>query len=371
MYTIRDFIKQVEQSNGIVCYGVGKRFRLFEEFSQEIKIFNKVIFCIDKKKELEGTQIDFLNQKLKIFSKEKLKDIQGKNVILIITNAQYKDILAELEMENYLQKINIFCLSHLEFMLLEEKAMNVKIPNNFKLIQEAIIPKIIHYCWFGKNPIPDKYKSWMESWKKFCPDYEIIEWNENNYDIQKNQYMYEAYQNKKWGFVPDYARLDIIYKYGGIYLDTDVELVKNLDDMLYQKGFAGFESNDFVNLGLGFGAVKHLPIIKQMRDQYNDMHFITSNDGKLVASPHYQTGLLQEKGLQLNGEYQIVEDLVIYPEKMFSGKSIKTQRIRLNDYTKSIHHYDGSWIDEEAKSKVKEFEKEIDSLGYIKMRGNL
>ena len=94
-----------------------------------------------------------------------------------------------------------------------------------------MIPKKIHYCWFGGNPMPEKDKKCIESWKRYCPDYEIIRWDESNYDVSKNRYMKEAYEEKKWGFVPDYARLDIIYNEGGIYLDTDVELVKNLDDL--------------------------------------------------------------------------------------------------------------------------------------------
>lgn len=103
------------------------------------------------------------------------------------------------------------------------------------------IPKIIHYCWIGKSEKPESVEYCIESWKKYCPDYKIIEWNENNYDFIKNEYMKEAYDSKKWGFVPDYARLDIIYNYGGIYLDTDVEIIKSFDALLNQEAFIGFE----------------------------------------------------------------------------------------------------------------------------------
>ena len=127
-----------------------------------------------------------------------------------------------------------------------------------------MIPKIIHYCWFGNGPIPEKDKKCINSWKKYCSDYKIIQWNEKNYDITKNKYMNQAYQQKKWGFVPDYARLDIIYTYGGIYLDTDVEIIKSFDSLLSNRGFAGFERPDYVNLGLGFGAEAENIIIKKM-----------------------------------------------------------------------------------------------------------
>ena len=99
------------------------------------------------------------------------------------------------------------------------------------------IPKKIHYCWVGGTAKPKSVQYCIDSWKKYCPDYEIIEWNEDNYDFSKNRYMKEAYDNKKWGFVPDYARLDIIYQHGGIYMDTDVEMVANLDDLLEYEGF--------------------------------------------------------------------------------------------------------------------------------------
>ncbi|RKW32245.1 MAG: glycosyl transferase, partial [Lachnoanaerobaculum sp.] len=104
-----------------------------------------------------------------------------------------------------------------------------------------MIPKVIHYCWFGGKPLPKIARKCIQSWKRFCPDYEIVEWNEKNYDIHKNSYMEEAYLQKKWGFVPDFARLDIIYQNGGIYLDTDVELIRPLDELLYHRAYMGFE----------------------------------------------------------------------------------------------------------------------------------
>ena len=120
----------------------------------------------------------------------------------------------------------------------------------------------------------------MNSWKKYCPDYEIIEWNESNYDVTKNQYMYDAYKSEKWGFVPDYARLDIIYQYGGIYLDVDVELVQSLDELRYQDGFVGFEDQTEVNFGSGFGAAKGSRIIRELRDEYDRRKFV-NEDGSL------------------------------------------------------------------------------------------
>ena len=190
----------------------------------------------------------------------------------------------------------------------------------------------------------------MASWKKYCPDYEIIEWNESNYDVSKNKYMYEAYKAKKWGFVPDYARLDVIYEHGGIYLDTDVELIDTLDDLLYQKGFAGFESRNYVNFGSGFGAEKHNELIKDLRDFYDTRTFRKDDNSlDLTASPRLQTEKLLKKGLKQNGEYQVIDGFTIFPEKVLCGMSEVTRRIKTCNYTRAIHHYDGSWLTEEQK----------------------
>ena len=213
-----------------------------------------------------------------------------------------------------------------------------------------MIPKIIHYCWFGNSPLPPLAIKCIKSWRKHCPDYEIKEWNETNYDITKNKYMHEAYQNKKWGFVPDYARLDIIYKYGGIYFDTDVEVIKNLDALLQNEAYAGFESEDMVALGLGFAAKKEMSIIKELRDVYETIHF-DNQDGtlNLTASPVYQTNILVKNGLITNNTMQIVNDMQIYPTEYFSPLKNELGVFLPKKNTYTIHHYMGSWLDGDKK----------------------
>ncbi len=216
-----------------------------------------------------------------------------------------------------------------------------------------MIPKKIHYCWIGGNPLPASAKKCIDSWKKFCPDYEIIEWNETNYDFTKNQYMKDALEAKKWGFVPDYARLDIIYQHGGIYLDTDVEVVKSFDDMLQNKGYAGFEDKEFVNLGQGFGAEKGNLVIKKLMDSYESLNFKNS-DGtlNLVASPILNTEELCNLGLQQTGEMQDIMDCFkIYPTDYFCPKSLNDGIIRKTDNTYSIHHFDATWFTEEQQKE--------------------
>lgn len=372
MSFLHEFYNSVEMSEGIVCYGTGKRLKRFGECFKENGVLDKVKFCVDRNSGLHGRTIEIQGRKWDIYGIDKIKEIHDKNMLLLITNAQYEEIVDELSANSAFEGVEYYCLSPLIAEIEEQHAMQKEIPEDCFREEEQVIPKKIHYCWFGRNPIPEKYQKWMESWKKYCPDYEIIEWNEDNYDVTQNEYMYEAYKNKKWGFVPDYARLDIIYKHGGIYLDTDVELVQGLDDLLYQKGFAGFESEDAVALGLGFGAVAGLEIIAKMRDEYNEKHFVNATgELNLVASPVLQTECLKKYGLELNGEYQVVEGLTIYPEKMLSGKSIYTRRVKLKDYTRAIHHYDGSWLDAKDKKHIEKFESEMNGQRELKMHGIL
>ena len=136
-----------------------------------------------------------------------------------------------------------------------------------------MIPKIIHYCWFGQSEMPTEYKRYIETWREKCPNYQIKEWNERNFDINSSAYAKEAYEEKKWAFVSDYARLKIIYDEGGIYLDTDVELIKSLDSLLSEKCFLATETTGYIATGLGFGAEQGNEIIKKMLEEYSGRHF--------------------------------------------------------------------------------------------------
>lgn len=222
-----------------------------------------------------------------------------------------------------------------------------------------MIPKIIHYCWFGKSSMPESAKKCIDSWKKYCPDYKIIQWNEENYDIKKNKYMRDAYSEKKWAFVSDYARIDVIHQYGGIYMDTDVELVKSLDSVLNTEMYAGWENREnmdgcniayenAVNFGLGYGAVKGHPVLKDLLELYEKLNFY-NEDGtiNLVACPVYQTRILKNYGLQdKDRSMQVFNNIIIYPETYFSPKSQLTGVVNRTENTISIHHFSMTWQNE-------------------------
>ena len=217
-----------------------------------------------------------------------------------------------------------------------------------------MIPKVIHYCWFGGAELPEKDRKCIESWKKFCPDYQIIEWNENNYDVTKNTYMYQAYQAKKWGFVPDYARLDIIYQHGGIYLDTDVELVKNLDSLLENDAFMGFENSDNVSPGLCIAAKVHHPTIGKLMEIYAEREFVHP-DGSLdlTPSPVMNTEALVQMGLKKNNQKQVVAGVTIFPKEYFCPKDYKTGKLTMTDHTYAIHWFHASWMNPHQKRMMR------------------
>lgn len=228
-----------------------------------------------------------------------------------------------------------------------------------------MIPKKIHYCWFGGNPLPEDVKGYIASWRKYCPDYEIIEWNESNFDINCCAYVKEAYGAKKWAFVTDYVRLYALYHHGGIYMDTDVEVVKPLDELLKYSAFSGYESKTSIPTGT-MGACRDNEWIKMLLDDYNDRHFVMS-DGSYDQTTNVITITdltIKKYGTFLNGEMQMFGDnIVMLPFDYLCAKSYKTGRIIKTDNTYTIHHFKGSWLSDDEKKKGSIRKKLVPVLG--------
>lgn len=201
--------------------------------------------------------------------------------------------------------------------------------------------KVIHYCWLGGNELPDKMKYCIESWKKFCPDYEIKEWNESNYDINKNGYMRVAYADKKYAFVADYMRFDILYNLGGIYLDTDVELLRSIDPLLNQN-FMGRERAGELNPGLIMGCSANSPIIKEIIDYYETLD-VSNGIDYTVSIVDITSAIFRKHGLKNIDEIQQVEDFILYPTEYFNPKGGDYGKERITENTYSIHHYLATW----------------------------
>ena len=218
-----------------------------------------------------------------------------------------------------------------------------------------MIPKTIHYCWFGRNPKPELAIKCMASWRKYCPDYDIIEWKEDNFDLASAPiYVRQAYEAKKWAFVTDYVRLQVVYENGGIYLDTDVELLKNLDFLLDCYMFAGFENERTVATGLGFGGEKGCAILKEMMNEYDGISFI-KQDGSfdLTPCPKRNTDILLKYGLEQNGRHQTLSgEICIFPMEYFCPIDFTTGKMHKTRNTVSIHWFSASWHSEAERERV-------------------
>lgn len=206
-----------------------------------------------------------------------------------------------------------------------------------------MISKTIHYCWFGRGDKPDKIKKCMASWSKICPDYQIIEWNEDNFDINICPYVKQAYEAKKYAFVSDYARFYVLNKFGGVYLDTDVELLKDITPLI-NENFAGFESNNSVATGLIMACDVNNELCKAMLDDYDKDVFIKEGGSlNLRTVCERVTEWLEERGLKLDGTTQNVAGYTIYAAEYFNPMDMQTGKIRISENTYSIHHYAASW----------------------------
>ena len=207
-----------------------------------------------------------------------------------------------------------------------------------------MIPKKIHYCWFGKGKMPELALKCIESWRVNLPDYELKEWNENSFDINSNFYVKEAYESRKFAFVTDYVRLYALYTEGGIYMDTDVEVLKNLDSFLDLPAFSGFEDNMHIPTGI-MAAEKGSIWAKWQLEYYSGRHFLLP-DGTLDLTTNVDIigGLMEEKGFILkNGLYNFQNIITIFPKDYFCPKSHTTGKMELTENTYTIHHFAGSW----------------------------
>lgn len=220
-----------------------------------------------------------------------------------------------------------------------------------------MIPKVVHYCWFGRNPLPTSAQKCIDSWRRFLPDYEIKEWNEDNFDVNTIPYTQQAYEAKKYAFVSDYARFWILYHYGGLYFDTDVEVIRTFDDIIAQGPFMGIETSaswegkPMVAPGLGLGVEACHPFYGKMLKLYATLEFRKTDgsfDNATIVS--YTTRELYAHGMKASDDLQEVDGILIYPAEYFCPMDSTTGITTITDRTVSIHHYDCSWMNHQSMS---------------------
>ncbi len=346
-YTADEFKEQIKERK-LICFCAGEKFR---ELCGRYEIGQKLLYVVDNYAGEKAIRVG--GRDVPVRRMNEIGD-EIRECMPILTSIKYADeIITRLDAIAVCDNL-VFYVP--ELFGAESDTME------FKERASVKIPKRIHYCWFGRGEMPDMFRRNMETWEKYCQGYEIVRWDESNYDVTKNRYMKQAYEAEKWGFVSDYARIDVINNYGGIYLDTDVEVLRPWDSLLHYDLFCGFESPRYVAFGLGFGAVKNNRILEDILSEYEEAEFCREGGTeKLVPCPIYQTRVLEKYGLVKNGKTQEGDGFIALSPEYLSP---------LNQYgigepsarSFSVHQYAATWIDSRQKA---EKEKMADNYRYV------
>ena len=325
---------------------------------KELDILQFVDCYLDNSEGKWGDKLSACGVEFEIKSPQYLESCPARTVI-ILNISRFADVIVQLEKMDCTEQMECYIMP----MMLIHNFCSCASSGKAIMTDLPLIPKKLHYMWLGGKSIPENLRKCIESWKEYCPDYEIVEWNESNYDIEKHTYMKQAYEAGAYGFVPDYARLDILYNEGGIYLDTDVELKRNIDDLLCQEAFCGVEKWQIINFGGLSGAVKGHPMVKRFLDARNDICFMDS-EGNLNKNTcgFYDTRVAIREGYKINGETQPVGGMNVYAYDYFQPYDYMSGLINETENTYSIHWFNGGWLDEEMKNANEESKRKYIEL---------
>ncbi|MDR1688881.1 MAG: hypothetical protein LBS21_09775 [Clostridiales bacterium] len=353
---VKEFISNVANKN-LVCFGArGGNLKNFCRLFPKYEIEKRISSFYDNKENLWGKTTTLNDTEIPIFRPEKLFNEADSNTAILINSwNSFNEIYEQLNRVHKLKDAECYQLQFLTDM--EHRCRHQSILTSCRANYKQVIPKIIHYFWFGDKPIPERHKLFIGSWRLHCPDYDIIEWNESNYDVSKFLYTKEAALANRWSKVATYARLDVVYNYGGICMDTDVEMFKSLDELLYNDAFIGFESEygEFrINAGSGFGAVKEFPLFYEMRENYDGTLFNSDGSPNLAYNSSFETKFMLKRGLSQDGHLQRLGKLTIYPPECFAPKPsyvfTNNGKLYVSENTFTVHHYDTTLVGNDQKT---------------------
>lgn len=346
-----DFSQRIKATGKkVIVYGAGVIGRTAAPYwLREYQLEEDVLCYVDADACKQGQTVKVGFRDIFVRPLSMLDEEKGKYILLITVSAFFpivqslKQIPGTVEAEAYFLPIMLLDAAHT--------------PKRDEVIRTSgtpLIPRRIHYCWFGRNPIPAELQTCIETWKRFCPDYEIIRWDESNYDVTGIPYIEQAYRCKRWSFVTDVARLDILCRHGGIYLDTDVELLRGLDELLYQPAFCATEKWGISNSGGGLGAEAGNEAVRSMLDFRKKFTFL-SEDGRpnLMSSGYFETTALISMGMRPNGRTQQIAGgrMIVYSPEFFHPFDYMSGRTVVTENTFSIHHFSGMWLGENAAAE--------------------
>lgn len=341
---ITDYLKQNKDAH-LICFGAGMVAQHVKYLFEELGLWDRVRFFIDNDTEKQKQFFKVGSREIAISGVETLYNGRLQKDIIIILCEWYQDVEKQLQ-EDMKIVPQVYCkYVNLNKRIIkngyEQEKQNAV--NIFKMDTQNHIPPIIHYCWFGEKTIPEEQKKYINNWQKICPQYEIILWNEDNYDISKCRYVYEAFKTQNYAFVSDYVRMDVVYEYGGIYLDTDVELIKNMDCLRKYDAFFSYGKWPAIASGCGFGAKPHLELIREIRDNPRaNMGFIDSRGREnKTTNSIYETQIMEKEGFKMNFATQIMKNVIVCSPYFFPSK--EHMDIADEDLAIAYHHDAGSW----------------------------
>ena len=347
-----EFIRRIEGKKTI-CFGAGMVLQMLSRDFPKYQIEKRILYIVDNNSNLWGSEVVLSETAVPVYSPEKLIADACRDIVVLISSWKAApEIFEQLNANSRLDIVECYIGSLLHET--ESRNLPYSLPAGYRVNLNPVIPKVIHYFWLGSNPLPERHKRFIDGWRKFCPDYEIVEWNENNYDINKHQYTKDAALAGRWSKVVTYARFDVIYNYGGICMDTDVEIVKPLDELLYNDAYIGFSSGLRINSGSGFGAVKNFELFRDMRHNYDGTLFNSDDTPNLTSNSAFEIDFMLKRGLNRNGDFQMLDRLTVYPLECFDPKpnSVHSDNGSLwaTENTFTIHHYDTTLADKERET---------------------
>lgn len=358
----------IQNRKKIIVYGAGMIGKVIVPYLiAEYNLYDYLLCFIDGDIRKKGRTVYVGGREYGITTPDYLEKADDE-CILLITNSRFFPIINFLDSIPELDNIDGYIIPMMQIYELEN-ARSIIIERKK---DKPAIPKKIHYCWFGRKELPNFLKKCICSWREMCPDYEVIEWNEDNYDVNRHSFTQEAYESQRYGFVSDVARLDILYENGGIYMDTDVMLNKNLDELLYQDGFVGTEKWGNVNTGGGCGFTAGHPMLKELLQYREQFHFVL-DDGSLNTETNgvYETIPFMRRGFNPNNMLQTVGGVTIYPSYVNHPYDYMSCELHYREATVSVHYFYGGWMEEDEKLNRKKTQEKYKEIIYRIKNGGM
>lgn len=358
---------EILKTKDLICWGSGKHFRNIT------CPFLCKSALIDNLRGFAGTiekeSVEIAGHSYDVFGKEELAEMESDKTVILVAVTGYEEILNQLRSDPRLAGFEAVPAIYLESLYEDILLLSVnKPPLNYHKNDRQLIPKIIHTTWFSAEPMPKLYQQCLESWKKHASGFEIKIWDMETYKPDHCLFFEQAIEHRNWAFASDYARADLLRRYGGIYMDLDVEMLRPIDDLLYNDAYMSFESLDRIECGSGMGAGPGHPIIQEVCESYENRPYLKA-DGTWDNStcPVRFTQVIEKHGLKKDGGFQQVEDITVYPFEVLTGKSFDTGIIYNTELSYTVHHHNGSWIPDPASWAMNKRYENIQS--FLRSRG--